>query len=184
MVCEGSGLSRRWGWALVAIGAALTTGGCPRETTRPATSTQPASVTWPGSSGRVNRLVAWRRGTGRLGFAVVVNTMEIYPDGRVNFALEDGAFSFRLYPADPTGQPILEKPLGAWDFDVAAARQHWSPGGWGGNATYTFLLPWNGPAPPVGTTLVLVSQFTPQGRAPTPTHLLVFTVDPSGGVGL
>ena len=146
-------------------------------TTRPASS-RPRRK-WPGKTGEVNRLVVWLRGTGRAGFALVVNTMQVGARSGVRFAVEEGSFTFRLYQADAMGRPVPEKRLGAWRFDESAVRDHWSPGGWGGNATFTFLLRWQGPPPPPTSNLVLVTEFRPRGRNVVIPHRLAFTIQPS-----
>jgi len=130
---------------------------------------------WPGTTGQVSRLVVWLRGTGPAGFALVVNTMQVDRRG-ARFVVEEGAFTFRLYATDAQGKPVLDKPIGEWRFDEAATHGRWSPGGWGGDATFTFLLHWQGPVPAPASSLLLVSEFTPRGRNVVVPHRLAFTM--------
>jgi len=158
--------------------AILTGATCPGPNGDGASTTRPAPPRrkWPGTTGQVNRLVVWLSGTGPVGFALVVNTMQMDRRGAVKFVVEDGSFTFRLYPADPLGKPMLKQAMGEWNFDEAATRRHWSPGGWGRDATFTFPLRWQGPVPPPRTELILITEFKPHGRDTVVTHRLAFTV--------
>jgi hypothetical protein len=130
-----------------------------------------------GRPGRADGLAVLVIGTGTDGFSVNVVPMQDEATEQARAVFEAGSFVFRLYAADASRmQPDLKRPLGEWRFDETVSRGLWTRGMFGLPA-YVVPLPWQGSRPPPRSSLVLVTEFTPQGRSALRPHLAPFEVD-------